>query len=114
MPLAWIVSNLAAARLFLKASLRAGSLTTRPVLSEFILQDWSRSGWAYALAPVPILLGGFLIGQLADAIGGWVWLGWHLIEPVSGTITTLLIAGVGLASIRSSMARAVYEEPAPV
>ena len=110
LPLAWVVSNLAAARLLLKASLRASLSTSRPVLSEFVLQDWSRSGWAYAIAPVPVLLGSILIGKLADAVGGWVSIGWHLIEPVSGTISTLLVAAIGVVSIRSSMAAAVYDE----
>ncbi|HEX6112281.1 MAG TPA: hypothetical protein VFZ10_08240, partial [Geminicoccaceae bacterium] len=108
MPLAWVLSNLAAARLLLKASLRASFLTTRPVLSEFVLQDWSRSGWAYAIAPLPFLLGSILLGKLADAVGGWVSVGWHLVEPVNGTISTLLIAAIGVVSIRSSMAGAVY------
>jgi hypothetical protein len=112
-PLAWVLSNLAAARLLLKASLRASLLTNRPVLTEFVLEGWGRSGWAYAIAPVPFLVGGNLIGKLADSVGGWISVGWHLIEPVNGTISTLLMGAIGVVSIRSSMAAAVYGEANP-
>jgi hypothetical protein len=112
-PLGWVLGNLAAARLLLKSSLRAGAPAMRPGVFELVRENWSRCGWAYAIAPIPVLVAGFFVSEFAEAIGGWVGFVLYFAGMLNGTISTVLIAGIGAAAIQAAMA-SLANSPQPV
>ena len=106
------LASLAAARRFLLASARAAGLPPRAREVQLVLRRRGQAGWAYAIAPLPMLLSSYAVLVIAEPLGSewWAFLLWSLFEPLHTVVATLLAAAIGAAAIEAATAATTSDE----